>query len=308
MDYIEIMKIGLLALDSKIKNIAIEKIRLYHQTKNDVVEDFFPLNKYDIVYISKIFNFTPNYEYAINSKKIIIGGSGFDIKVKLPKEIEKMKPKINYGFITRGCIRNCEFCIVPSKEGKIYLESENLFYDFWDKKSKEITIMDNNILAMPDIFFKTCKELKKQKIKVDFNQGLDFRLLTDDICNELKSIKHKEYHFAFDYIAYKNKIIESINLLKKYGIKRNTWYIYCSEKNIFQDCLERANILKSNNQNGFIQRDINIYYDKRYIALAQWVNFHSWFQKISFFQFILRNNYFKYFSKEEHKYIKDNQI
>ena len=304
------MKIGLLALDSKIKNIAIEKIRLYYQSKNIIAEDYNSFEKYDIVYISKIFNFTPEYPIYINSDKIIKGGSGYNIETKLPQEIEKMKPKINYGFITRGCIRNCEFCIVPRKEGKIYLESDNLFYDFWDKKSKEIIIMDNNILAMPQIFFDVCKELKKNKLKVDFNQGLDFRLLTDDICNELKLIKHKEYHFAFDHIAYKNKIIESINLLKKYNIKRNTWYIYCSEKNIFQDCLERANILKLNNQNGFIQRDINIYYDKRYIALARWVNFHSWFQKISFFQFIkdLRNDYFKYFSKEEIKYIKDNQI
>jgi hypothetical protein len=304
------MKIGLLSLDSKIKNIAIEKIRLFYQSKNIIVEDYNSFEKYDIVYISKIFNFTPEYPIYINSDKIIKGGSGYNIETKLPQEIEKMKPKINYGFITRGCVRNCEFCIVPQKEGKIYLESENLFYDFWDKKNKEIVIMDNNIFAMPNIFFEVCKALKKEKLKVDFNQGLDFRLLTDNICNELKLIKHKEYHFAFDYIAYKNKIIESINLLKKYNIKRNTWFIYCSEKNSFQECLERANILKQNNQNGFIQRNINIYYDKRYIALARWVNFHSWFQKISFFQFIkdLRNDYFKYFSREEITYIKDNQI
>jgi len=304
------MKIGLLSLDSKIKNIAIEKIRLYHQSKKNIVEDYNSFEKYDLVYISKIFDFSPEYPICINSKKIIKGGSGYDISSRLPYEINKMKPLINYGFITRGCIRNCEFCIVPEKEGKIYIESENLFYDFWDKKSKEIIIMDNNILAMPEVFFEICKALKKEKIKVDFNQGLDFRLLTDEICNELKSIKHKEYHFAFDYIAYKNKIIESINLLKKYDIKRNIWYIYCNIKNTFQECLERANILKLNNQNGFVQRDINIYYDKRYIAFARWVNFHSWFQKISFFQFIkdLRNNYLKYFSEEEIKYIKDNQI
>ena len=57
MCYIEIMKIGLLALDSKIKNIAIEKIRLYYQLKNIIVEDYNSFEKYDLVYISKIFDF-----------------------------------------------------------------------------------------------------------------------------------------------------------------------------------------------------------------------------------------------------------
>jgi hypothetical protein len=59
-----------------------------------------------------------------------------------PKEIEIMKPKINYGFITRGCFRKCHFCLVPEKEGDLYVEADNLFYDFWDKKSKNIIIMD----------------------------------------------------------------------------------------------------------------------------------------------------------------------
>ncbi len=158
MVYIKIMKIGLLSLDSKIKNIAIEKIRLYHQSKKNIVEDYNSFEKYDLVYISKIFDFSPEYPICINSKKIIKGGSGYDISSRLPYEINKMKPLINYGFITRGCIRNCEFCIVPEKEGKIYIESENLFYDFWDKKSKEIIIMDNNILAMPEVFFEICNK------------------------------------------------------------------------------------------------------------------------------------------------------
>ena len=63
-------------------------------------------------------------------------------------------------------------------------------YDIWDGKSKTLTIMDNNILGKPDHFKKICAQLREEKVRVDFNQGLDIRLLDDTLIKELKTIPH----------------------------------------------------------------------------------------------------------------------
>lgn len=54
-----------------------------------------------------------------------IGGTGYKDYGSLPREIEATLPdysiypqvKHAIGFLTRGCIRNCPWCIVPRKEG-----------------------------------------------------------------------------------------------------------------------------------------------------------------------------------------------
>ncbi|GAH92586.1 unnamed protein product, partial [marine sediment metagenome] len=84
----------------------------------------------------------------------------------LRPEIEEMKPKINIGFTTRGCIRKCPFCIVPEKEGKIRVVGD--IYDFWDREGTELIILDNNILALPEHFKMICTQLKQENLKVDF--------------------------------------------------------------------------------------------------------------------------------------------
>jgi len=299
------MKIGLLALDSKIKNIAIEKIRLYHKMLNDFVEDYFNLNHYDIVYVSKIFSFTPDYPYLINADKIIYGGSGYDLKIKLPAEIDKIKLKINQGFLTRGCIRNCEFCIVRKKEGKIYIESENGLLDLWDRKAKEIIIMDNNITALKDYFIFILKQAQSLNLKLDFNQGLDIRLFDEDMCKELKKTKIKEIRFAFDNIKLLNIIDNKMKLLKKYNIKA-MWYVLVGFNSTFDDDIFRVNYLIKNNQRAYIMAHENCKKDKRYIPLKCWANNpYLGKAKTDFYDF-LKNSYYgkrylKYFRIEDLK-------
>lgn len=123
------MKIGLHdAEKEKIKNktfpnYALMKISAYHKSKGDTVEWWQPLNTYDKVYSSKVFDFTPENPYL--PPNTIKGGTGYGIFEDLPKEIDDMfpdysiYPECNYaiGYITRGCIRNCEWCVVPKKRG-----------------------------------------------------------------------------------------------------------------------------------------------------------------------------------------------
>lgn len=290
------MKILLIDIDSKIPNLALKKIEKYHLDRGDEVvlnyELFAP--QADKIYVSFIFDW--NKEKAKQWEQYpqaIIGGSGYSLDIELPKDIDEIKPRINMGFTTRGCIRNCKFCIVPRKEGKIKTVGD--IYDIWDGSSKNITLLDNNILASPEHFFKITEQIKKEKLRVDFNQGLDCRLLTDKITKRLSEISHIEYRFAFDDIKIKDIVLKKIEILNKYNIKRANWYVLVGFNSTIKEDLERLNILRDNGQNAYVQRFTR---KKEYIPIARWANQHHIFQGMTWQQFIDRDenkSYKKYF-------------
>lgn len=108
----------------KFPNYALMKISAYHKAKGDTVEWFQPLFQYDKVYSSKVFEWTPENPYL--PEDTIKGGTGYGLYNELPEEIDRMfpdysiYPECDYaiGFITRGCIRNCRWCVVPKKKAK----------------------------------------------------------------------------------------------------------------------------------------------------------------------------------------------
>lgn len=292
-------EILIIDIDSKIPNLALKKIEKYHLDKGDNVTWDFPLmrNIADKIYVSCIF--TENkWKCKEWEGEAEIGGSGYSLSVMLPYEIEQVNPKINIGFTTRGCIRKCPFCIVPEKEGNIMAVGN--IYDIWDGKSKELTLLDNNILAQPEHFKLICSQLRKENIKVDFNQGLDCRLLNQDVIDELKTIRHEELRFAFDFVHLENSVLNAIKLLQKNDINRCCWYVLVGYNTTFEEDLYRLELLKEHNQRPYLQRYIDCYKDKKYIALARWVNQAHLFQGMTFQQFLDREEnkqYGQYFSK-----------
>lgn len=144
---------GLYNLEPKIVNTAMMQVSQYYKEKGDTVEEYSPLyhNTYDKIYAFSIFDFTPK-DYV--RKDMICGGTGFDIKSRLPLEIEEcnydwsLYPDCDYSIVwfSKGCIRNCPFCVVREKEGKIYsVEPKNL-----NPNGKYIHVQDNNFLANPE--------------------------------------------------------------------------------------------------------------------------------------------------------------
>ena len=278
------MKILIINIDSKkIPNLALKKIEKYHKDKGDEIIWDMPIFKdsVDKAYASCIFTWNRNQCQYLSG--VDIGGSGFDLTKKLPPEIEKIEPHINLGFTTRGCIRNCKFCIVPKKEGKIRVVGDLL--NLWDRKSKNITLLDNNILALPEHFELICRQARENKIRLDFNQRLDHRLLNQNIINIMKSISHAEYRFAFDHPAYKSTVSKAITLLRKNKINRCQWYVLIGFNTTFQEHLERLKYLKRRNQNAYVQR-YNYTKDPIYIPLAQWANQNHIFHGMTWEQFI----------------------
>lgn len=268
------MKVLLIDIDSTIPNLALSKVAKFHSDKGDEIIWNMPLDidNADKIYVSCIFPANRN-KCQIYEGRALIGGSGYDISVKLPPEIDRVKPKINWGFTTRGCIRRCYFCFVPKMEGNIHVIGD--IYDIWDGKSKELFIMDNNILAVPEHFIKIAEQLRKEKLKVDFNQGLDHRLLTPELWQELISLKHiNEIRFAFDDIAYKNTVTKALDVMEQGGLKdwQTRWYVYVGEKDTFDTVYQRLMILKSYKQHAYLMRDEKIYNVPEFVGLAQWVN------------------------------------
>ena len=254
-EFMEQLKIGLLDIDGhNFPNFALMKIASYHKNKGDSVTwyDTFQ-GKFDIVYKSKVFTFTPDYGYFINSDKVISGGTGYDVSAKLSEEIDRCFPdysiyptsdwydgKTAYGFLTRGCIRNCSWCVVPKKEGAIrpYADIEGVLQD-----KKRAVLMDNNVLAC-DYGIKQIEKIVNLGCRVDFNQGLDCRLVTDDIAHLLSRVKWIEcIRFSCDTIENLEPLLKTIERINKHGIKNWRIFVYLLVRDV-REANKIADVLK----------------------------------------------------------------
>lgn len=211
-------------------NLALMKLSAFHKARGDEVYLNFPLCRPDITYASCVFTWNGKKAIGLPSDAVI-GGSGLDLSTELPPEIEKMRPDYSLypnvdfglGFTSRGCIRNCPWCLVPQKEGEIKAWSR--VYDFWFPGQREIILLDNNILAAPN-WKETLTDLAKLGVRVDFNQGLDIRLINEEVVGYLKRIKTRHLRFSFDAISYENEVRQGIELLINAGIRSRKLLFY----------------------------------------------------------------------------------
>lgn len=213
------MRVGLIDVDGhNFPNLALMRISDYHKARGDDVEWWFSdLVHYDIVYKSKVFSDTYSADTPdpFNCDVLIKGGSGYAIQTTngleiydrdaplLPAEIEQMPPDYSIypqfdfavSMTTRGCPNNCAFCHVCAKEGRVSKKVADVS-DFYAGQ-KTIAVLDANILACRekrDLF----RQLLDTKAYVDFNQGLDIRLMNDDDIDDLNHMRIKWPHFAWD--------------------------------------------------------------------------------------------------------------
>lgn len=172
---------------------------------------------------------------------------------------------------------------VLKKEGKITVVGD--IYDIWDGKTKEIELLDNNIMGLPTHFEKIWGQIKKENLKLREN-GLDIRLLDKEKAKILASIKHYDYHFAFDNMQDRIYVEKGIKILKEAGIVKSCFYVLVGFNTTYEEDLDRLNLLRSYKQNAYVQR----YHYKNgnlfYIALSRWVNQFHLFQGMTWEQFL----------------------
>jgi len=291
-------KILLVDIDSRIPNLALHKLKTYHEQRGDRVvwakdRDLLQEAGVDRIYVSCVF-IANKHKAAEWEGLATIGGSGYDLSVALPAEIAAVKPHINLGFTTRGCIRKCPFCIVPEKEGGICIVGDLL--DLWNGNIRQgkITVLDNNILAVPEHFKLICQQARDNHLLVDFNQGLDHRLLTPDIVADMVSIRHREYRFAYDRHFYEGTVVRALKLLKKNKITRSFWYVLVGYDTTYAEDMYRLELLRKWNQTVFVQRYIKT---RGNLLLARWANQHAVFKGMTFSEFLAIDRNAAYYVK-----------
>jgi hypothetical protein len=277
------VKIGLLDVDGhNFPNLALMKISAYHKQQNDQVNFLNPMEHYDKVYASKVFDFTPDYDFNILSFWVEHGGTGYDLQNRLPEHIESIYPDYSlygikntaYGFLTRGCPRDCSFCIVSKKERRWSYKVADLD-QFWQGQ-KEIVLLDPNILACRE-HENLLEQLIDSKAWIDITQGLDARLLTDRNTELISKLKVKMLHFAWDGEKDSLLILRKLKEFKEatnIGFRKLRVYVLVNYDTDFEFDLERVYTLKDMGYDPYI-----MIYNKDSLPrghklkkLARWVN------------------------------------
>lgn len=301
------MRILLVNVDSRW-NMAIRKMYNYFRLEHDVdMVDLgfggYPHKRkkvidatgYDKVFVSNIFDINKDRVTVVNCENVEFGGIGSNNPCRrLPPEIESTEPyyfpdeDTSYGFITRGCIRNCWFCKVPKFEGKLqeYNNIESIV------KHKKVKFLDNNILAYPNHMdvFRWC--LDHPDIRVEFNQGLDFRLVNDENLDALSKLNYMgEYIFAFDEPKYQPLLEKKLVLMKKYISKpwKLKFYIYYHPSMDLRQLYERVEWCRERECLPYVMRDVACWEceNKNFlIDYTAYCNQPSMFKKVSFADFL----------------------
>ena len=311
------MRIGLIDVDShNFPNLPLMKISAWHKKNGDHVEWYSPMfsGHMDKVYMSKIFSTTPDYPYYIDADEVVKGGSGYCISFvdgkeefdkkkhfDLPEEIEHIYPDYSiyydkipevrdtaYGFLTRGCPYGNihEYCHVGAKEGLCSVKVADL-KEFW-RGQKNIVLLDPNITACKE-WRNLFQQLIDSKAWVDFSQGLDIRLMTEEKTDMLMHMKIKNIHFAWDDYKDKNILIPKFKQFKELtGLDKRklTVYVLTNFNSTHEQDLERIYTLRELGYWPYVMVYNREKLPKGHITrkLQRWVNMRAVFETIPRFE------------------------
>ena len=302
--------------------------------------DYDNLDEFDQVFISKVFTDTTVPEGLIETEKVHIGGTGFyfDKAPALPDEIEHHMPdyslyddwikqevekariakgdKFNekrfmvqfkeytdysIGFLTRGCFRKCEFC-VNKKYNHVFKHSP--LEEFYDPSRKKICLLDDNFFGCNkrerDEMFQQILDTGKS---FKFKQGMDERLLTDDIAENLFNAKYDgDFTFAFDNISDYELIREKLQIIRRHTERKGIMFYVLvgfesTDEHDIENAFKRIELLMKYKCIPYIMRYHGVAdfpwkeskYRSMYVTLARWGNQPNIFKKMSFRQFCEAN-------------------
>ena len=276
------MKIALVAVDGHngFPNLALMRLSAWHKAQGDAVEWWNGFTHYDRAYLSKVFTFTPDFEYTIDADEIITGGTGYKDYSSLPPDVEATPPdysiypsyKRAIGFLTRGCVRQCRWCVVPRKEG--YIRPAATWEQIKRPDSREIVFLDNNVLASGH-GLEQIDRMGGEPVWVDFNQGLDARLITPEVARLLAGLHWIRFvRLSCDTSAMLPVVEQAVAYLREARIAKSRLWAYVLVEDV-EDAHRRVLALERMDVLPFAQpyRD----YDggeptNEQKAFARWVN------------------------------------
>ena len=285
------------------------KLSAWHKAKGDSVEWYEPLfsENIDICYMSKVFTFTPDYIYPVDAKIIKKSGTGYfypEGGEPLPEEIEHIYPDYSiyfdiipevketaYGFLTRGCPRGCNFCIVEKKEGRKSCKVADLS-EFWNGQ-KNIKLLDPNLFACRD-WRELAQQLIDSKAYIDFTQGCDIRIMTEEMTEMLMKMKIEQIHFAWDKYTDKEMIVKKFKMFKEitgWDKRKMTVYVLTNYDTTHEQDLERIYTLRDLGYWPYVMIYEKEKLPKGHITkqLQRYVNMRAIFEKIKNFEDYKKN-------------------
>ncbi len=283
------MRIGLIDIEPKVFNTAYMLISAWHKLQGDTVEWASPMeyDNYDDLYCSSLFTFTDKSQVPARA---YTGGTGYKIIGPLPGMIEDCQydysiyPKCITSFVwfSRGCDRNCPFCVVRQKEGRFHLVKRKEL----NPKGKYITIMDNDFFANPQ-WRDVISWISGAKIDM---QGFDVRKVTKEQCHalaELKQWKGKRFKTAWDNPADEEKIMPQFKMLAD-AVRpgRVTVYVLIGYNSTQAEDMNRIVKLRDLGFNPFVMpyKKGDLYQD----AFSRWVNVKAVFRTKTWEQYQLK--------------------
>lgn len=282
-------------------NLPLMKLSAWHKKQGDSVDWYSPLfsGHCDLVYMSKVFTFTQDYQYHIHAEKVIHSGTGYFYPSGGPglaEEVEHSYPDYSiypelakdtaYGFLTRGCPRGCAFCIVGHKEGTCSRKVADLS-QFW-KDQRNIVLLDPNITACRD-WRELFQQLIDSQAWIDFSQGLDIRLMTSEKAEMLKQMKIKRVHFAWDNYEDRDMIVPKFEAFRDatgWDRRRMGVFVLTNYNTTLEQDLDRIYTLRELGYHPYI-----MIYDKQHVKkgsdlrrLQRWVNSRVAFAAVDRFE------------------------
>jgi len=259
--------------------LGLLKLATYHAERRDSVRLVSGISddgyEPDIIYITSLFTYAWEpvheviyfYSNEYERATVVVGGvyaslcqdhlkESFGDRIEIWQgvipELDDLLPaywlipqwKSSILFSSRGCIRKCPFCSVPQLEPKF--EAKDSIKHLIYPAHRKVVLWDNNILASPfcgNIF----AELEETGLEVDFNQGLDARLLTEEMAVNLRQLKIPILRLAYDSKGIKEPLREAITILKGLEVKGRRIIVYCLYNHLDspEDFLERVQDLLS---------------------------------------------------------------
>lgn len=287
------MRVAIYDVDSKIPNLALMRLSAYHRERGDAVEMYSPLFKdhHDRIYASTLFDFSD--KRLLDPERMEIGGTGWDLHTSLPPEIEGLTPDYSLydyphsiGFTMRGCRFRCKFCVVPEKEGQP--KTNSTIGDIWTQRDSDfVVLLDNDFFGNPE-WRERIAEIRRHDLKVNFNQGLNIRIITDEQARALASVRFWNYqqtrrqvYFAWDRFQDERLIDAGIERVKAAGIKpwQMAFYVLIGFDTTPAQDLYRVAKLRDLGCDPYVMPyDKHDLYQRRF---ARWVNHRAIFHTVA---------------------------
>ncbi len=321
------MKVGLIDADlldggTRFPNLALMKISGYWSNRGaetSLVQNFADALECERLFCSKVFTKTRTPDWlGLVGERCEFGGTGFRLydAPPLPDDVEHSRPdyslyapfvesfakapswlasytKSSVGFTTRGCVRQCPFCV---NRNKTEVELWSPVGEFLDETRPYVELLDDNVFAYrrdAEIF----EQLEATGKRFCYKQGLDVRFLTKRRAETLERVRYYgDVIFAFDNVADADVFKRKAELYRTYCRKPTKAYLLCGfYKNgidELRDLFKRIEILSRFKIRPYVMRHENVANDAFapiYVDIARWANQPAFFVKESFSQFVVQN-------------------